>query len=123
MSYRVSEWGVVEIATGLLILPYMHRWREYEQWLAAGNEPLPPLVVTNPPTQAELDAQAELAARETMRTALKADATINYLRTHTPVEVAAYVNANVTDFASAKAVLVKLAMVCAYNMRERLAGE
>jgi hypothetical protein len=96
-------------------------WGDYRQWLRAGNVPDPQPVVPPPaPTQAELDALAEIAARATIRDALRADNVVAYLRTHAPAECAAYVNANVTDLASAKTVLSKLAMVVAYLARERL---
>ena len=65
-------------------------WGDYRQWLKTGNVPdAQPIVPPPAPTQAELDARAELEARETARTTLRADATISYLRTHTPAEVAA----------------------------------
>jgi hypothetical protein len=115
MTYRIALRGVIELDSGLLIVPGMRQWYAYEDWLAAGNVPEPRVI-----PQEELDAAAEVAAREAARTTLKADATITYLRTHTPAECATYVNANVTDLASAKAVLSKIAMVVAYLARERL---
>ena len=95
-------------------------WATYQAWLALGNtpDPLPPEPALPP---AEAAARAELAARATMRDALKADSTIQFLRTHTPAECEAWVAANVTDLATAKNVLGKLAMVVAYLARERLA--
>ena len=122
-AYRIAPRGVIETATGLLILPHMQSWRDYEAWLIAGNSPDPMFVVVVPPTQAELDAQAEQDAREAMRDVLRADTTLQYLRTHTPNEAAAWVMTNVTDLASAKNVLSKLAMICAYLARERLAQQ
>ena len=121
--YRIAERGVIDMADGALIQPHMQRWRDYEQWLAAGNSPLGPLVVPTEPTQAELDARVEQAARKAMRDALNADNVVQYLRTHTPAEVAAYVAANVTDLASARSVISKMAMVVAYLARERLVPE
>lgn len=123
MSYRVAERGVIDMTDGALIQPHMQRWRDYAQWLAAGNTPLAPLVVTPEPTAAELAARAEQAARKAMRDALNADSVVQYLRTHTPAEVAAYVAANVTDLASARSVISKMAMVVAYLARERLTPE
>lgn len=52
--------------------------------------------------QAATDAQAAESA--------KGDAVIQFLVNHTPAECAAYVAANVTDLASARNVLAKLAM-------------
>lgn len=122
--YRVAERGVIDMDTGRLIQPHMQTWRDYERWLAAGNELLAPLVVDQPPpTQAIIDALAELEARKAMRKALHADSVVQYLRTHTPAEVASYVAANVTDLASARNVLAKLAMIVAYLARERLQPE
>jgi hypothetical protein len=115
MSYRVASRGVIDLTSGDPVQPGSARWVIYEAWLAAGGVPEPRIV-----PQEEIDAAAEVTAREAARTTLKADATITYLRTHTPAECAAYVNANVTDLASAKAVLSKIAMVVAYLARERL---
>jgi hypothetical protein len=115
MSYRLALRGVIELDSGLLVVPGMRQWYAYEDWLAAGNTPEPRIV-----PQEEIDAAAEVAAREAARTTLKADATITYLRTHTPAEVAAYASTNITDLASAKSVIGKLAMVVAYMARERL---
>ena len=99
-------------------------WAAYRAWMLDGNfpdpQPAPPVI---PPTQAELDAQAELAARETMRNALRADSVVQYLRTHTPAEAATYASNAITDLASAKVVIGKLTMVVAYLARERLAGQ
>jgi hypothetical protein len=99
-------------------------WAAYRAWLLAGNEPDPmPAPVVVPPTQAEIDALAEIEARTAMRTALRADATIQYLRTHTPAEAATYASNAITDLASAKVVIGKLTMLVAYLARERLAAE
>jgi hypothetical protein len=94
-------------------------WAEYQAWLAAGGvpDPLPPEPPLPPAEQAARD---ELAARQAMRAALRTDSTIQFLRTHTPAECEAWVQSNVTDLASAKLVLRKLAMICAYLARERL---
>ena len=99
-------------------------WADYRQWLRAGNapDPMPPEPVV-PPTPEIIAALAELDARAAMRTALRADGVVQYLRTHTPAEVAAYVDANVTDLASARSVISKMAMVVAYLARERLVPE
>jgi hypothetical protein len=70
--------------------------------------------------QEELDAAAEVTARAAIRDALRADNVVAYLRTHTPAEVAAYASTNISDLASAKTVIGKLAMICAYLARERL---
>jgi hypothetical protein len=100
-------------------------WREYMAWVAAGNtpDPQPPDPPLPDPTPEELAARAELISRRQMRDAMRADGTIAFIRTHTPAEVEAWVNTNVTDLASAKNVLSKVAMIVAYLARERLAGE
>jgi hypothetical protein len=115
MSYRMASRGVIELATGSLIVPGMWQWYAYEDWLAAGHVPEPRLI-----PQSELDEAAEATARAAMRATLKADATITYLRTHTPLEAAAYAASNITDLASAKVVIGKLTMVVAYLARDRL---
>jgi hypothetical protein len=94
-------------------------WAEYQAWLAGGGVPDP--VPPEPPLPpAEQAARDELAARDGMRADLRADSTIQFLRTHTPAECEAWVQANVIDLASAKQVLGKLAMIVAYLARERL---
>lgn len=122
--YAIRPVGVWDSQAGALVTRETDiAWAEYEAWIAAGNVPDPYVPdPPPPPTQAELDALAELAARGQMRTALRVDSTIDYLRTHTPAEVAAWVNANVTDLASARTVLSKMAMIVAYLARERLAN-
>jgi hypothetical protein len=121
--YAIRPVGVYDSQTSQAITPMDDvAWAEYDVWLRQGNIPDPYVPPPPPaPTQAELDALAELADRDTMRDNLRADATIEFLRTHTPAEVAAWVNTNVTDLASARTVLSKLAMIVAYLARERLA--
>ena len=118
--YELRAVGVWDNVAGRRIIRTDPEWPA----LRDGNVPDPmPAPVVVPPTQAVIDALAELEAREAMRNALKADSVVQYLRTHTPAECAAYVNSNVTDLASAKNVLSKLAMICAYLARERLAEQ
>lgn len=50
----------------------------------------------------------------------KADAIVQYLRDHTPAECANYVQDNVTDLASAKAFLKKVAIVLCALSKESL---
>lgn len=122
--YELRAVGVWDNVAGRRIIRTDPEWPAYRAWLRDGNVPDPmPAPVVVPPTQAVIDALAELEAREAMRNALKADSVVQYLRTHTPAECAAYVNSNVTDLASAKNVLSKLAMICAYLARERLAEQ
>lgn len=122
--YELRAVGVWDNVLGQRIVRTDPEWGAYRDWIQAGNTPDPmPAPVVVPPTQAVIDALAELEARETMRNALRADSVVQYLRTHTPAECATYVNSNVTDLASAKNVLSKLAMICAYLARERLAEQ
>lgn len=48
------------------------------------------------------------AATAQAKSDVMADTTIQYLKSHTSAEIAAYVQANVTDLATAKTVLAKL---------------
>lgn len=123
MSYRLAYRGVLDTVTGDLIMPHMAQWSEYEEWLRAGNVPLPMIVVVPEKTPGELAAEAEQAARKTMRNTLRAEPVVDYLRTHTPLECATWVTNNVTDLASARNVISKLAMIVAYLARERLQPE
>ena len=50
----------------------------------------------------------------------KADNTIKYLVTHTPAEIEAYVQANVTDLASARTLLGKLAVALSIVIKREL---
>lgn len=120
--YRTLLRGMYDTQESLAITPDDNvRWAVYQQWLAAGNSPDPlPAPVPPTPTPAEIAATAELEAQAAMRATLKLDATITYLRTHTPAEVDAWVVAGVTDLASAKNLLRKLAQVVAYLARERI---
>lgn len=45
------------------------------------------------------------------------NATIQYLTTHTPAEIATYINGNVTDLASAKVVITRLAVAIGAMLR------
>ena len=99
-------------------------WADYlAHWQAGGEVDAapPPEAIVLPPE--EVAARQELADRATMRAAMRADAVIQFLRTHTPAEAEAWVQANVTDLASARNALGKLAMIVAYLARERLAND
>lgn len=124
--YEQRKVGVWDNDTSTLVTRLQtDAWRAYEFWLSAGNtpDPQPPDPPPPGPTPEQIAAEADRVARLAMRNALRADSTILFLRTHTPAEVEALVNSNVTDLASAKNVLSKMAMVVAYLARERLAGE
>lgn len=79
-------------------------------WNGAGFEAPPPPPPPSPEQQALLDAKAEA----------KADNVVQYLRDHTPAECEAYVQTNVTDLASAKALLKKFAIVLCVLSKQNL---
>lgn len=76
--------------------------------LAAHN----PLIESSSQIQAKAVAQAKSEAQ--------ADNIVQYLRDHTPAECAQYVQDNVTDLASAKAFLKKVAIVLCVLSKESL---
>jgi hypothetical protein len=69
------------------------------------------------PTQADVDAFFAPSADDVRKTAFKADP--NYqtmlaqLKSATPAQVSTYITNNVTDLASARAMLIKLALIVA----------
>jgi NAD(P)-dependent dehydrogenase (short-subunit alcohol dehydrogenase family) len=68
----------------------------------------------------EAPRRAILAADNSAKEYAKADAVIQYLVNHTPAECADYVQANVTDLASAKQFLKKVAMALSVLARSEL---
>lgn len=66
--------------------------------------------IINAPTTEQLAAQALALADKQQADLAKADAVIQYLVSHTPAECEAYVQANVTNLATAKDMLGKFAM-------------
>jgi len=66
---------------------------------------------------ADAAEQAIKDRREAVTNAARADAVIDKLRTATLQEIVDYVNTNVTDLQSAKALMVKLAVGVAYAIR------
>lgn len=119
IRYHLLPVGVFNRDTGRPVLPGTPEWdTEWLPWFGDGEyaDPEPVRV----PTADELAEAVDLAARKAMREELRADNTLQFLRTHTPAEAEAWVNSNVTDLASAKSVLSKLAMIVAYLARERL---
>ena len=73
-----------------------------------------PYTIWTRKSQEQLDAitaqKAKIADKQTSLEVAKGDDVINYLRNHTPAECEAYVQADVTDLASAKALLKKFAV-------------
>ena len=68
-------------------------------------------VFTNPPLFATAAPSAAQVAITDAKAAAKADTVVQYLRDHTPAECEAYVQTNVTDLASARALMKKFAVV------------
>ena len=119
--YRIAKIGVLDQNNGnALILPNRAGWPEYTAWRVAGNVPDPLIVPAHVPTQAEIDAAAEHAARAAILATLRADVNMQALRTRTPAQVDAWISSQVVDLASAKVVLRILASVVALLVRERL---
>jgi len=119
--YRLLERGVLDTQDGTVIPDLSHpKWRDYIQWVTAGNIADPLIVPVHVPSAAEIAALAELAAQAAIRAELKADAAVQALRNRTPAECAAWIDANVTDLASARAVLKILARILALLARERI---
>lgn len=80
-----------------------------------------PYIVWTPKSQEQLDAivaeKAKQAAKAAATGDVEADIVCKYLREHTPLETYQYVQANVTDLASAKAIIGKLAAAVGVLLR------
>lgn len=72
------------------------------------------------PTPEEVTEAAQAAADQAARQAAKADALITFLIEKTPAEVAARINSDITDLASAKSVIVKLAIAVSVLAKQGL---
>lgn len=81
---------------------------------AIGGEPTAEDVVAFLAPSAQEAAEAEAHAEA------KADAVVQYLRDHTPAECEDYVQANVTDLASARALMKKFAVVLCVLAKQSL---
>lgn len=88
-----------------------------EEWLDDGH---PDLLPTAEEQAAEAAAEAARVALIAAKAEAKADNIVQYLRDHTPAECAQYVQGNVTDLASAKAFLKKVAIVLCALSKESL---
>ena len=119
--YRLLERGVLDTQDGTVIPDLSHpKWRDYIQWVTAGNIADPLVVPVHVPSAAEIAAQAELDAQGAIRAELKADSAIQALRTRTPAQVDAWIENNVTTLAEARTVLKILARILALLARERI---
>lgn len=80
-----------------------------------------PYILWTPKSQDQLDAitlaKAKQAAKEAATGDVEADIVCKYLREHTPLETYQYVQANVTNLASAKEIIGKLAAAIGVLLR------
>jgi hypothetical protein len=110
-DYQLRESGVLRRADEAHIPddPANPAWQEYLAWLAAGNTPDP----ADP-------APVEDTERRARRAQMRANAVIQALATSTPAQVDAYVDAQVTDLASARRVIKALAIAVSVLLKEGL---
>lgn len=110
-DYRLAEYGVRRTEDGAFIPPDERNpdWVAYLLWLRDGNTPDP---VPGEPTE-DVDRRAR-------RTALRTDNVITALADATPAQVDAFIDANVTDLASARRVLKALAKAVSLLLKEGL---
>lgn len=88
----------------------------YQQWLAAGNTPLP----ADQPTQAELDAAAEREAIRQLAIETKATAMFDTLKAATLAQINTWIDNNFASLtAQQRAFLKLLAAVAGIYLRER----
>ena len=119
--YHLLERGVLDTQDGTVIADVSHpKWQDYIQWVTAGNIADAFVVPAHVPTQAEIDANAELAEQAAILATLKADAAVQALRTRTPAQVDAWIDAQVNSLADARAVLKILARILALLARQRI---
>jgi len=86
-------------------------WAEFQQWLAQGNVP-DPYVPPSPPAD---DARLDTIAADPDSVEI-----VEMLRTATLSQIKAYINNNVTNVASAKVALVKMALLLALIIKGRV---
>ena len=90
---------------------------DYEDLIALVESNIQPIP---PPTAEELAAIAQAEADAQAKAEAKADNVIQYLRDHTPAECEAYVQAQVTDLASAKQLMKKFAVALCVLAKQSL---
>jgi hypothetical protein len=105
--------GVLRKADGANIPPddRLGAWREYQSWLVLGNvpDPIDPSYAANDARRAKNNADRQSA---------KTDATVQLLASKTPAQIGAFIDANVTDLASAKAAIRAMAQVIGVLARD-----
>lgn len=74
----------------------------------------------NAPTPEQVAAEALRLADAQAKAEAKADGIVQFLRDHTPAECEAYVQTNVTDLASARALMKKFAVVLCVLSKQSL---
>lgn len=67
---------------------------------------------------AEQSTANRLVRASSLKTEAASDPLIDKLRTASPEQIKTYINNNATDFASLKAVVIKLAVAQAYSLRD-----
>lgn len=90
---------------------------DYEDLIALVESNIQPIP---PPTAEQLAAAAQAAADAEAKAEAKTDNVIQYLRDHTPAECEAYVQAQVTDLASARQMLKKFAVALCVLVKQSL---
>ena len=98
--YKLLKFGVLLLADGACIpnAEGNSDWKKYQEWLAAGKPP-EPMDPPPPPSQDEIDAGA---ARQYAK--------LQALKGMTPAQVSSWVDANVTNLASAQDAIKTLAI-------------
>lgn len=107
MSYKLASVGVIRTTDGAFIPPDIKNidWRDYQKWIADGNTTLPQ-DPPPPPTQDEIDA-----------TSAKSYGKLNALKSMTPAQVQAWVDANINTLSDAKDALKTLAIAASILAR------
>lgn len=119
MRYKLASLQSVIRLQDSACIPFDEKNKDYQDyiaWLALGNQPDP----IDPPTPEEIAAEAYNTALIVTKAEAKDDTIVQYLRDHSPAECAQYVQNNVTDLASAKAFLKKVAVVLCALSKESL---
>lgn len=115
--------GVVEIADPLPPEDIRAEFYANPDWYTVDEtkDNAPPYILWTRKSQDQIDAIiAQKAKQQAKRDAISENAenaTIKYLTSHTPAQIATYVQNNVTDLASAKVVIARLAIAVGSMLR------